>query len=232
MTLQHLRHPTRRSAAVAIAALALLASAAQAGTVTIDFDTSALTGETFSPAKTIGDFVLSGVDTRVARTSINTGRPPYPDLGEPGCIIGGDLSFCLSTNAIEPTALPGGELTITSASGTPFQFESLLGLNVGGFTSLAIVVEGFLGGNSIGSESLTVAPEGGWKTLTASTPLLGRNLDTLTIMLPGAPGSGARALVDDITLTPVPLPAAAWLFGSALLGGVGLSYRNRRKSAA
>ena len=30
----------------------------------------------------------------------------------------------------------------------------------------------------------------------------------------------------------VPLPAAAWLFGSALLGGVGLGYRNRKQSAA
>lgn len=230
MTLQHLRHSARRSAAVAIAALALLASAAQADTVTIDFDTSALLGETFSSPKTIGDFVLSGVNTRVARTSINTGRPSFPDLGDPGCIIGGDLSFCLSTNAIEPTTLPGGELTITSASGTPFQFESLLGLNVGSAFAIAIVVEGILGGKSIGSESLSVAPEGGWETLTAST-LSGKNLDTLTITLPGAPLTGARALVDDITLTSVPLPAAAWLFGSALMGVAGIGYRNRRRDA-
>jgi hypothetical protein len=31
---------------------------------------------------------------------------------------------------------------------------------------------------------------------------------------------------------PVPIPAAAWLFGSALLGVVGLGYRNRKQSAA
>jgi hypothetical protein len=36
--------------------------------------------------------------------------------------------------------------------------------------------------------------------------------------------------VDDITVAPVPLPAAVWLFGSGLLGLVGISRRSVRKA--
>jgi hypothetical protein len=36
--------------------------------------------------------------------------------------------------------------------------------------------------------------------------------------------------VDDVTASPVPLPAAVWLFGSGLLGLVGISRRTIRKS--
>jgi hypothetical protein len=36
--------------------------------------------------------------------------------------------------------------------------------------------------------------------------------------------------VDDITIAPVPLPAAAWLFGGGLLGLVGISRRSARKA--
>ena len=42
---------------------------------------------------------------------------------------------------------------------------------------------------------------------------------------------GLAAYQFEVNVTPVPLPAAAWLFGSALFGVAGLGYRNRRKSA-
>jgi len=44
--------------------------------------------------------------------------------------------------------------------------------------------------------------------------------------------AGNAAFKFAVDVAPVPLPAAAWLFGSALLGVVGLGYRNRKQSAA
>jgi hypothetical protein len=40
-----------------------------------------------------------------------------------------------------------------------------------------------------------------------------------------ATGIGTRVHLDDVVVSAVPLPAAAWLFGSALLGFVGISRR-------
>lgn len=39
-------------------------------------------------------------------------------------------------------------------------------------------------------------------------------------------------LVDNIKYTPVPLPAAVWLFGSALAGLTGVSYKRRKQLSA
>jgi hypothetical protein len=44
------------------------------------------------------------------------------------------------------------------------------------------------------------------------------------------PFIGYNANFDMTTLTVVPIPAAAWLFGSGLLGLVGVARRRRNKS--
>ncbi|MCG3170775.1 MAG: hypothetical protein CALGDGBN_02343 [Pseudomonadales bacterium] len=83
-----------------------------------------------------------------------------------------------------------------------------------------------LGGTSVlASTQLATPPSaGGWSLLTLDfTAALADAGKTLQIRLEGM-GTGSQTNFDNVSLTAVPLPAAAWLFGSALLG-LGLAKR-------
>jgi len=45
--------------------------------------------------------------------------------------------------------------------------------------------------------------------------------------LPGAGDRGFNDIVVEVSLAPIPIPAAAWLFGSGLLGMVGIARRKK-----
>ncbi len=86
-------------------------------------------------------------------------------------------------------------------------------------------------GNVLASATSGTPTQGGWIPIQIAysaglgDPLLGK---LLTLRLSGL-ALGNQANFDQISLTAVPLPAAAWLFGSALLG-LGWTKRSRRQS--
>jgi len=49
--------------------------------------------------------------------------------------------------------------------------------------------------------------------------------------LPGGGDRDFNDIVVDVSLAPIPIPAAAWLFGSGLLGMVGIGIARRKKTA-
>ncbi len=85
-------------------------------------------------------------------------------------------------------------------------------------------------GNVIDFVTSTTPAQGGWVstqlifTATNLTAGLGK---ALTVRLSGLTG-GIQTNFDKVSLTAVPLPAAAWLFGSALLG-LGWARRSRSR---
>lgn len=92
-------------------------------------------------------------------------------------------------------------------------------------------VRGFQGQTPVGTDIFDASGNG---SVFNAIALSGLALTRVEIEGQFVSGQGISAFADNIRLetTPVPIPAAAWLFGSALLGGVGLGYRNRKKSAA
>lgn len=54
------------------------------------------------------------------------------------------------------------------------------------------------------------------------------NVGMLAFDLEVSSGTAAEAGIDNVALTAIPLPAAAWLFGSGLLGLVGMARRSAR----
>ncbi len=89
-------------------------------------------------------------------------------------------------------------------------------------------------GNVLKSATSGTPTQGGWVTVTldyffdASANPIGWEGKPLTLRLSSL-GIGNQTNFDQISLTAVPLPAAAWLFGSALLG-LGWTKRFRRQS--
>ena len=94
-------------------------------------------------------------------------------------------------------------------------------------------IELLTGATVLASATSTTPSQGGWVTVdlgylfnAALNP--GLEDEPLTLRL-STTGIGNQTNFDQIGLTAVPLPAAAWLFGSALLG-LGWTKRSRRQS--
>ena len=87
--------------------------------------------------------------------------------------------------------------------------------------------------NPVASATSGTPTQGGWTTVTLNytfNALLNPGLEGKFLALRlSSLGSGNQTNYDLISLTAVPLPAAAWLFGSALLG-LGWTKRFRRQS--
>jgi hypothetical protein len=119
---------------------------------------------------------------------------------------------------------PGGVIvTLSSSDDSPFSLSSLDVISELGASTYTFQVTGYLLGG--GSISQTIeANQAAWTTMSFDSDWA--NLDYVTFDGLGpedwAPG------VDNIVVSAVPVPAAVWLFGSALAG---LGWFRRRQTA-
>ena len=115
---------------------------------------------------------------------------------------------------------------ITEATGADFAFDGLWAkkwatpTDSGGSDSLFGNISGYKNGNLVWN--INTSLNGSYEFYAAQTNVV----DELRIEL------GDHFLVDDIALTsfstsPVPVPAAAWLFGSGLIGLIGIRKRHK-----
>ena len=105
-----------------------------------------------------------------------------------------------------------GDMVVTLAGGGVFSFQNTYvkgWANSGGFSAS---ITGYFGNQVVGQVDYTMG--GDWQLITGNF----NNIDRLVF-------SGGTFLVDDVTLNAVPVPAAAWLFGSGLMGLVGIARR-------
>lgn len=121
-------------------------------------------------------------------------------VGDPGC--GGCLTL---------------DISVESISGDEFNLGSL-DILVGSLFPSASITGVYAGGGNI-SRSVSTA---GWQTEAFGAAWNG--LDSLSISMNSASGVDVLGL-DNFTATVVPVPAAVWLFGSALAG---LGWMRRR----
>lgn len=122
-----------------------------------------------------------------------------------------------------------GSGTQATVSGSAFNFEGVY-LTGAWNNGLNVTVSGFLDGNMLYSKTVTVnSYQPTWFAFNYT------GIDKLTFDSFGGVdagyivGGGTNFAMDDFAFSPVPVPAAVWLFGSGLLGVAGL--RRTRKPA-
>lgn len=128
----------------------------------------------------------------------------------------------------------GSPTTFSWANTGTFDLSSFL--ITGAWGSQTLTIEGLLDGVSIFSSLLAVTNDTvsvfspGWSGIDAFRIAIGTDYVPI---VSSSIGSGQHWALDNLTVnetvSPVPVPAAAWLFGSALLGFFGFS---RRKANA
>jgi hypothetical protein len=113
-------------------------------------------------------------------------------------------------------------LKIVSATGGDFDFNALdySAFNASVTGSQTLVVKGLLGGSTVGMDTYTLTstsniPYTNWTTELASV-LAGKTLSELDITLNA--GFHSSENIDNVVLTPVPVPAVPQPFSLALLG--------------
>ena len=116
-----------------------------------------------------------------------------------------------------------GNILITDIDGDAFSFESLFIKNWAlGPTPETHNIRGFLGGTEVASVSFEIMDA--WQQVVGNFS----NIDTLMIDVTKASGETDLFMMDDLVLGPVvPVPAAVWLFGSGLIGLIGVVRRKR-----
>lgn len=108
------------------------------------------------------------------------------------------------------------------ASATPLAFTASPDGGHAGQARAGLLLEN---GAIAGDGSITVALPGLWSPASFFNPTVENSISGVTLF-----GNSAGVwAAGDITLTAVPVPAAAWLFGSALMGLAGVA--RRRKAA-
>jgi hypothetical protein len=140
----------------------------------------------------------------------------------------GDVNFLLGD-------LLGAQLAIFDDEDQSY-LGSSLGVDIGD-------VVGIAGPNGIGDHTATNTTTNGTLTLTGSSNfILGLSTEGGTSWLPDATvvslganaysvtfGTGANVIEVDVQIVPaIPVPAAVWLFGSGLIGLVGVARRKAR----
>ena len=147
---------------------------------------------------------------------------------------------------VEGTISGGGVLRIVPAVSSNFNFNTLdfSAFDLSGTGSQTLIVEGFLGGLSVGVDQYTLLntkvfnPKyDNWTTETASV-LAGKSISELDITLnANIAGSGSlfSESVDNVVLTPVqavvPEPSSVTILALAIVGASFIRLRQRRRSS-
>ena len=220
------RHRASRFAATVLGAGALLAAASPAGAAIEfqdDFDTGVPSGSALNTAPT-GWSVIAGSGT-VDWIADNT----Y------GLRCNGNAGGCVDLDGSSNDAGIMSHGTFTLTAGTQYLLTAYLSGNQRGtaYPSLAGPDDVNFGFRD-SSGSIT----GGWTTVTgvlatqpytlisfAFTPAA--TLTGVSVFFEAVSNNNVGPLLDDVTLTAVPLPAAAWLLLSGLVGFVALGRRRQ-----
>lgn len=183
----------------------LLSGGVQAASIVVDFEEFSPIPST--PVPVLESFVSQGVliDLSLAPSGVNI----FADNSLSG--TGNEIGFCgfCSTNA--------EGISLSLAAGGVFKLDSIdLRYNAGtgtpGASGQTGTVIGYLSGGgtleqAIGPGPAIVTFDGAWS-----------GLNSIDIVFDTSSFSFSTPSLDNITLQAVPVPAAAWLFGSALAG--------------
>ena len=239
----------RKLALLSVAAVAFAATAIGAGKasamVYIDMTAGVWAGIGTDTATTLAPLPLVGTVTATAtpagslitQTGYDGGAPPafVPPLA--GTFDG----FGIGTDEITEGGPPGESITV-SWNGTAVSIVDIFILDLFAGTStdpVAEVVEIEFNGNGTIKAFTAVGPNPGSGELTISAAALsaaGLTPTGVTSIKFTAPGIGASPPQDNdyavAGIHVVPIPGAVWLFGSGVLGLLGIGYSRRRKAAA
>ena len=114
-----------------------------------------------------------------------------------------------------------GSLTMTLTSSTPFNFESALfstyaqNNSFASFSATTLTITGYLNNVAVGSPITFNLKSNMFESQSINL----NDIDKVTFT---ANGAAKWWLMDNLTYTPVPIPAAVWLLGTGLIGLVGL----------
>ena len=143
---------------------------------------------------------------------------------------GGTLNFGPNTFSGNPWTMSGSSVEMTPGSYSITNGTNTLNYTVGAGQIGAQAHMNW--GNISGFTDMLVAfvwnysDSGGVRTLTPGATGPGTNLGAVT-MVNGFAGQAPAVNMTTNTPAPVPVPAAAWLFGSGLLGLVGVARRKK-----
>ena len=142
--------------------------------------------------------------------SIDTSTGSYSLLGNTGFSSSGDIAFNSSGDLFLSAKYVNGSDQLVNITST------LLNGTAG--TSIGAIGFDYVYGLNLDSSDTLYGFTLGWKTLTIDTTTgIGTHVATNYIRANGADGSGG--------VSAVPVPAAVWLFGSGILGLVGVARR-------
>lgn len=225
----------------AIALFALFAGGAQA---------NLLTNGTFETPDATGGNV-GGAPGWTTFESVFTTANDGPNFAPVSHDAGGNQSILMFGPFTGTGSASGAFQNVAGTAGTPYQLDAWVMNWVGDpFQNLGIMQLNFLdsGGNSLGGAEVTVDPFG-TSDVDLSTIQDGADVSDWTqlSLLAVAPAgtaevqafllhiqtadpccAGGALYWDDVSLNAVPVPAAVWLFGSGLIGLIGIA--RRRKS--
>ena len=209
------------------------------GTMSFNTTTGAGTG-TVKPFSFFGSGLAKA--TNVTMQAIGNGS------GGPGPLVLGNMSFNWNGNNLIPVSIvldASGLFNAISNGVTPGEVISNTGVlpasNDTVFTLHTTTYTLPLGPTpvattiwnttNIGTVALGTNPSGTLPLITDTTvDLTNGDIGIGGSPMEAGPFGGYNANFDMTTLTVVPIPAAAWLFGSGLLGLVGIARRRRNKS--
>ncbi|MCX2982947.1 VPLPA-CTERM sorting domain-containing protein [Halieaceae bacterium IMCC14734] len=193
---------------------------------------------------------LGGASGWTSFETVFTNATDGPNFGPVSHDVGGTQSLKMY-GPFSPGAAAGAFQSMAADAGQAYALEAWVMNWVGdSFKNLGILQLNFLdaGNNNIGGSQVTVDPFGtadvdlsivqdgadvsDWTQLLVqgTAPVGTTQLEVFLLHIQtGEPCcAGGSLFWDDVSVSEVPLPAAAWLFGSALMGLVGMS--RRRKS--
>jgi len=176
-------------------------------------------------------------------TDGTNGPGAFPNCCSPVANGGVNSMKLFSTSGVQQSfAATVGDVATMSGVGLNFGSDPILNvsqllLQIGFFDANGLPAGTAAGGNTAPGFNLfdgniidASTPQDVWTALGVGTAPAPDNTAEVRFIVLYLGASGGAAFADDLsaTLAPIPVPAAVWLFGSGLLGLVGVARRRRK----